>query len=78
VAAALDRADGSLQHAGVTPACGRRGSDAAQGKSPHWQHLDGGGVDGVDIGVGGIDGEAWTALGQARLGGDLRGKTEER
>jgi hypothetical protein len=31
-AAALDRADGGLRHAGVTPARGRRGGDAAQGK----------------------------------------------
>jgi hypothetical protein len=29
-------------------------------------------------GMDGVDDEAWTALGHARLGGDLRGKTEER
>jgi hypothetical protein len=31
-AAALDRADGDLRHAGVTPARGRRHGEAAQGK----------------------------------------------
>jgi hypothetical protein len=35
-------------------------------------------MDGVDGGVGGIDGEAWTALGHARLRGDLRGTMAER
>jgi hypothetical protein len=29
-------------------------------------------------GMDGVDDEAWTALGHARLGGDLHGKTEER
>jgi hypothetical protein len=33
-----------------------------------------GGIDGV----GGVDGEAWTALRHARLNGDLRGTTTER
>jgi hypothetical protein len=49
------RTDGALRHTGVTPARGQRGSDAAQGKSPHRQRLDGGGMDGVDGGVVGGD-----------------------
>jgi hypothetical protein len=49
-----------------------------KGRGPHRQCLDGGGVDGVDSGVGGVDGEAWTALGHARLGDDLCGMTAER
>jgi hypothetical protein len=34
--------------------------------------------DGLDGGVGGVDGEVWMALGHARLGGDLQGTTAER
>jgi hypothetical protein len=48
---------------------GRRGGDTA---------LTGGVGRGRRRGVDSVDGEAWTALGHARLGGDLRGKTVER
>jgi hypothetical protein len=46
----------------------RRGASPAQGRRRGRAH-------GVD---GGIDGEAWTALGHARLSGDLRGTMVER
>jgi hypothetical protein len=49
-----------------------------KGKGPHRHDLDGGGMDGVDGGVSGVDSEVWTALGHAQLSGDLRRMTAER
>jgi hypothetical protein len=47
--------DGGLRHDGVTPACGRRGDDAAQGEGYHRRRLDGGGADGEDRSDDGSD-----------------------
>jgi hypothetical protein len=66
----LDDGDFTVAEGGQLRArLGRRGGDTA---------LTGGVGRGRRRGVDSVDGEAWTALGHARLGGDLRGKTVER
>jgi hypothetical protein len=62
--------DGGLQHDGVTPACGRRGDDVAQGEGSSLatsrRRRRGRGRR-----------LASAALGHTQLGDDLRGKMEE-